>query len=89
VLDSTAGAQSESPLIKQQNQQIMRTKLRKKLLVNTFHLNTNFKNYIHIYIELRTAFAARTYLAEEQWLGKQMNMVKLRVLCMVSLRGGW
>jgi hypothetical protein len=38
------------------------------------------KHYLlKISVELQTAFAADTHLAEGQWLKKQLNVIKLRM----------
>jgi hypothetical protein len=37
------------------------------------------RGFLKISVDLRTALAAETHLAEGQWLGDQLNMVKLRI----------
>jgi hypothetical protein len=37
------------------------------------------REFLKISVDLRTALAAETHLAEGQWLEEQLNMVKLRM----------
>jgi hypothetical protein len=82
VPNSTANGQLQSQhkyrkhRTKQTNKQKKTRKQRKMDQLRLFKLKLVLLN---ISIDLQTAFAADTHLAEGQWLKEQLNMVELRM----------
>jgi hypothetical protein len=52
-------------------------KQQKQRNINQFRWLTLKHEFLKIYVNLQTAFAAETHLAEGQWLEEQVNVVKL------------
>jgi hypothetical protein len=79
VLNSTANGQLQSQHEKNNSNKTTQDKTTKQTKMDHLRLFKLKHDLLKITVDLQTAFAADTHLAEGQWLKEQLTVVKLRM----------